>query len=776
MRAWARRIGLTLLVMLGLGLLGGAWWVKRQGIGPGEWAEYRTARVEVDAHGIPTIRGSDWAKVVEAQGYVLASDRYFHMDLLRRAAGGRLAEVFGQDLVPLDTRRRQEDWLGTADRAWLEATPEERDYLEAYARGVNDYLNHHGGRVGIEYTILGISPEPWSPRDSLLVLMLMCEQLATSAPGEALSSRWQDALPAEWYNFLFPTDHPWNQPLFGEKPRDRPALPERRLPNAPITAARTVPTTPADVTLADLGLASSGEGASNNWGWCRGEECYLANDPHLAATVPHLWYALRLQVAADDWVVGVALPGIPGVTLGMNPHLAWAFTNVGEDVDDYLKETLSEDGQRYVLRVEGGQPVWADVEARTETIRVKGGAEVQVTRRRTARGPLGPREHLSGEYARKWLPLLPGTLHIPTAIHRAKNWDELNLALDQMKVPAQNVLMLDRQGNLGYRASGTGIDRRISGRRPQPAIEGDWLGLLPPETRPRLYYYVRGEGAVSSTVARSIATANERIWVDTFGHGWAQDLRKDRIRRVLESKDHFSQEEMSALQLDTQSRAHQLLLRWIAERARVEGPEVEPLLGRWKAWDGDTGADPATYTEAIEAQDELMRLCLERVRAQLLPADAQALPYETRQPSAWMITMLEDQDGPAVFGLDPDELADHLVKTVLSKAKDRVPHPLSNRWRAQHPLAKVPVIGAYFAVDEPPQRGSHPVPRVEAPKYGASTRLVWNLAHPEESTWITPVGQSGHLGSPHYRDLQPIWHAGQTLKVLPPGWRGPEFK
>lgn len=775
MNRWIRRVGLTTVALFGVALIGGAAWVKRQGLGPGDWDDYPTAQVHFDDHGIPTIAGADWEQVIEAEGYVVASQRFFHLDLLRRAAGGRLAEVFGPDLVAIDKKRRLEDWLGAADRAWLVASPKERLYLEAYAKGVNQFLADHPTRVGVEYTLLGLTPEAWSPRDSLLVLLLMCEQLATSAPGEAITARWQDHLPAEWFEFLFPSDHPWNQPLFGDKPKAHPSLPRQPLRADPITTQVDAPSglwaegLSAEV-WASLGLDHAGEGASNSWAWCRGEHCFLANDPHLAATVPHLWFMVRLKVSPDEWVVGVSLPGIPGVTLGMNPHLAWAFTNVGEDVDDYLLETLSEDGARYVREMKGDAPVWAEVEVHEEEIRVKGAPSVKVVRRSTVRGPLGPREHLEGEYARKWLPLQPGVLHIPVEIFTAKDWDSVNLALDDMRVPAQNVLVLDRHGNLGYRASGTGIDRVVSGRRPQPALVGDWRGLLPASTRPRAYFYRQGAGAVSSTVALTLATANERIWVDPYGHPWAQDLRKERIRRFLESKDDFTQAEMTQLQLDTESRAHQLLLRWIAERADPQAPGAEVLLERWKTWDGTTTSDPETFTEAQEALQAMLDLCLGRVRAQLLPAELRELPYEARMPSAWWLTVLEDPEGFRVFGLEPQAVADHLVGRVLAQSKGRVPHPQANRWKAQHPLAKVPVLGAYFSVDEPAQIGSYTVPRVEAPKYGASTRLVWNLADPPSSTWITPVGQSGHLGSAHFRDLQAIWHAGRTLPVFDSGW------
>src|SRR5262249_47305798 len=161
-------------------------------------------------------------------------------------------------------------------------------------------------------------------------------------------------------------------------------------------------------------------------------------DPHLGNGVPDIWYALRLKVAADDWAVGVTVPGLPGVVLGMNPAVAWAFTNTGEGVDDYLKETLSGDGAQYLRRP--GE--WAKVDHKPFAIKVRGEAAPRtIVASFTERGPLAPRPHLgSDQYARQWLPLKPGMLRLPTGrIMRAKSLAELDAAFDAMAAPAQNV-------------------------------------------------------------------------------------------------------------------------------------------------------------------------------------------------------------------------------------------------------------------------------------------------------------------------------------------------
>lgn len=766
MKRWILRllaVVVALVVVAGLGVF---WLVRNQGASASELEAYEGATVRIDDFGIPTIDADSWPAAVEAQGYVTASQRFFHMDMIRRFSAGRVAELYGAAAVPLDEGRRLEDWPGVVAEAEKRLDAHDRELLEAYARGVNRFLEDHPRRVSLEYLVLGVEPEPWKIADTLFITILMSEQLATAAPDEAIRQRWHDALGDEWFDFLYPTDHPWNQPLFGTPDRTGPVMPTKPLPSAPIDAtelARADMPEPQRVAgLYDEDVA--GWGASNSWAWCGGDDCYLANDPHLAASVPHLWFMNRLRIAKDEWVVGVSIPGAPGIVLGMNAYLAWAFTNVGEDVDDYLLEELSEDGTKYVERIEDGEKVWAPVITKKHVIQVKGGAPVEVVSRHTSRGPIAKRDHLDGIYARRWLPLQPGLALPAFDTNRAKTWDEMMTALDDMRVPAQNVLVVDRHGNMGYRASGTGIVRKRSGRFPRAAVEDDWQGYEPASERPRLQIYVKGP---NPDAPRFIATANERIWVDPHGQKWTEDLRKDRIQRVLASKTKFVREDMEALQMDTVDRYHHMILDWLAAHTKASDPKATAMLARWKKWDGDAKSDVETYTEAIEAERMLLDVCIGRAKKAFLDgASPEALPYRARLDSAWVLTAMEQ--GFGVFGFTDEDLATKLV-TALA-AKDLEPYPTANRWKAQHAfVGRVPVVGEWLKIPETPQYGWSSVVQVERPKFGASTRMVWDLKDPKASTWVTPVGQSGHPFSGHYADLVKRYHEDVRLNVFDDG-------
>lgn len=772
-----RRVLLALAMLLVLAAAG-AWAIwNRQGLDDEAWADFEGATVEIDAHGVPTITAESWPALVEAQGYVTAANRLFQMDLMRRGAGGRLAAWFGEPALQVDEPRRQEDWSGQA--AWLaERLPaDERRLCDAYAAGVNRFIEDRPWGWGLEYAILRVRAEPWSCPDTMLLLMAMASDLSSSAGADAERAPWMASLPPEWARFLFPADHPWNVPMFGA-----PTAP-LRLPGQP------EPPTPADGALAPSAVEAPVPG-SNNWAWAGATGSFVANDPHLGARVPHLWFLVRLRVkpprGEDEWAVGATIPGLPGVVLGMNARLAWAFTNVGEDVDDYLLEQVSEDGGRYLARRgPDGAEVWQEVERRPYTIEVKGAPPREGQALFTHRGPLARRAQLGQRWAsRAWLPLQRDSRLARLAtvgVNRARDLDDLDRALDAFTFPAQNVVAADAAGNLLYRASGTGVQRAVSGDLPADAVAGEWLGLEPASSRPRL------RRAATEASPAWIATANERIWNTGFDHRWADDGRAARIRERLDGQTALTRADMEALQLDTYSRYHHVLVRWAIARHAPQDAQQAEAMARWASWDGHAAHDPATFTEALALASALKGALLAPVVARL-PAGLRELPYSWRRSDAWILATLgvgpEDGAAPdpttlfqspesgaagfAAFGLQEAEVAAAVVAAALRPAE---PYPSANRWTAQHPfVGRVPVLGDLFRIPEPEQLGHDGLVRTELPKFGASLRFVWDLRAPGSSTWITPVGQSGHVRSPHYRDLQAIWREGARLVALPPGW------
>ncbi len=198
---------------------------------------------------------------------------------------------------------------------------------------------------------------------------------------------------------------------------------------------------------------------------------------------------------------------------------------------------------------------------------------------------------------------------------------------------------------------------------------------------------------------------------------------------MLSARDDFSRADMNAMQLDTQSEYHRRLIQWMAARTTV--PE------RWKRWKGEATADADTFTDAIEVERLFEQLLVNRVRAHFgVPDDVR---YSARLDSAWVLTALGAKGALAAFGLDETEVAESIVARVTGVK--RAPYFIANRWQAQHPfVGRIPLVGDFFRVDEPEQAGWHDVVRVEQPKYGASTRLVWDLVRPDEQHLVASRG------------------------------------
>ncbi len=761
---WGRRALAFLAALLTLILIAAVWaavvW-RRQGLDPSELAAVPGTAVDVDAWGVPTISGPDWPTLAEGQGFVTAANRLWQMELTRRSSAGSLSELFGEAAIDADKRRLLEDWPGVADRLAAALPPDEAEICARYAAGVNRFIEENPGRWGVEFALLRVEPKPWTCSDSMLVMLAMARDLSTAADDESAEARWRDALDPEWEQLLFPVDHPWNHPLFGENAH---AL---HLPATALRGSEPTPQPPGDTPLYP---------GSNSWAW-RGETgAFLANDPHLGASVPQLWFMNRLRISATDWVVGASIPGLPLVVLGMNPTAAWGFTNVGEDVDDLVIEQVSEDGANYLASRTAGvdgaaeTEVWKPVERREHTLLVKGQAPQTVVSLHTDRGPLQRREALDGAWAsREWLPFQEPSAVAHLAMlgcAKARTIDDFQAAIGRFRFPAQNVVVMDRAGAMLYQASGLGVRRTVDGGRPAESLDGAWLGLESSAERPRLV--IPADGPQPAW----IATANARIWVGQPSDRWASDRRVERIRTVLAGRADLTREDMERLQMDTASRYHQILLEWVIARHPPADDGEAAMMDRWKAWDSFAANDPRTFTEALAVEATVRESLLDAVRRARLPAAFKQIPYAWGREDAWILLTLgvpnDDRSELAVdwssatpgferFGLIEGEVAQAAARAASAVVEL---YPVTNRWAAQHPfVSRVPLIGDWFKIGAPEQLGYANLVRSEKPRHGASARLVWDLRHPEQSTWITPVGQSGHVASAHYSDLQARYHA-----------------
>jgi penicillin amidase len=514
-----------------------------------------------DAHGAPTIDAANFDDLFFAQGYVTAQDRLFEMDGIRRSGAGELAEVFGSDYLQHD---RQQRILGlrVAARKTIELlSAEDRSHFEAYARGVNAYIESHRDRLPLEFRILRYSPRPWTPEDSAVVGIQMVEDLSTSPKHalvrEKILAKLGPELTADLYVNSSWHDRPptvtrpnLEQEIKGDQDEDDDEDDDSGTDSS-VTRLTPRPDIPAlpprtEMFFDERPLVLG----SNNWvvsgAHTVSGKPLLSNDMHLHHQMPNLWYEAHLRCANPTCgnfdVAGVTLPGYPYVIVGHNQRIAWGCTNLGPTVEDAYVETFNSDGQ--YLTPEG----WKKPEYRREVIRVKDKPDVIVDVALTRHGPIVT-DMVPGETRRlalRWT-LYDGMRSPFFAVDSAQKWEEFRHAFSEFDAPGQNVVYADVDGNIGYQATGK-IPIRAAGDGSLPENGSDnaheWVGYVPFEKLPSVFNPPSG----------IIATANSRIAPDGYRYSlsaeWDAPWRSARIYRVLESGKKFSAADMLTLETD----------------------------------------------------------------------------------------------------------------------------------------------------------------------------------------------------------------------------------
>ncbi len=478
-RRTARRVGLLSLGGILLLLIVAAAWVYFQARSalpqldgtltlPGLAAPVTVTR---DARGFPTIEAANLQDLFFAQGFVTAQDRLWQMDSMSRFAAGELSEILGDSFVEHDRQQRILGLRLAARRSAELLSAEDHARFDAYARGVNAYINASRNHLPLEFRLLHYKPRPWTVEDSMLIAAQMVEDLNHGPYRDALSrekilAKLGPELTDDLYVNSSWHDRPPTVPRAegddqdDENNNDDDGQPDPVVDRSPtrqnlvsLPANRALPT----ATDSEDGRFVTG---SNNWVVSGAHTVshlpLLSNDMHLGHQMPNLWYAAHLR-SGDFDVAGVTLPGLPYVIVGHNRRIAWGFTNIGPTVEDVYVESFNPAGQ--YLTPEG----WKQPEHRRETIHVKNKPDVFENVISTRHGPiitsLVPGE--TRQLALRWT--LYSGMHNPFfAVNSAQNWTEFRQAFSNLDEPGQNVVYADTAGNIGYQATGK-IPIRASG-------------------------------------------------------------------------------------------------------------------------------------------------------------------------------------------------------------------------------------------------------------------------------------------------------------------------
>ncbi|AXH97259.1 penicillin acylase family protein [Ornithinimicrobium avium] len=823
-----------------------------------------TGEVEVlrDGLGVPQIYADTPEDLFRAQGFVAAQDRFFQMDLRRHVVSGRLAELVGQGGVETDKVIRTLGWRRVAEQELPMLDPVARGYLQAYSAGVNAYIEEKGSpsTMGLEYAVLapsapGYRVEPWDPVDSLAWLKAMAWDLRGNYSDELARGRLVGKVSLSQLDELYPdypveehppilsleewapkrasgapgdsrggTSGPVVAPAPGQTvdPADRAGLVDPVAPPGPALGPlrNSLASGDAQDALAGTGLAmaavpalvGSGEGIGSNSWVVSGEHTesgrpLIANDPHLAVSQPGVWLqtGLHCRVVGPQCpfdVSGFTFAGYPGVIIGHNQSIAWAFTNLDPDVTDFFLEDVRED------RVLRGDE-YAPMDVRTETIKVAGGDDVTITVRETGHGPivsdviapaqeLGEDAPLDGvetsndyEVSLAWTALEPSrTGEAVFTLNAATDWEGFRDAARLFAAPSQNMLYADTSGNIGYQAPGLVPVRSSAthgtppGYYPAPGWDNayDWRGYVDFEDLP--WAYNPADGVIVAANQAVVRGTTPFLTVDS-DKGYRSTRILDLLTAQIEAGTPLTVEAMTQLQLDDRNPFAEVLVPYLTriDLGNEFYTQAQRLLDEWDLTAPAEGEQSAAAAYFYAVYDNL----LETVLDDELPPDLGASGHSRsmlllqelldRPDSAWW----DDRRTPGVV-----ESRDEVIRTAMVGARDDLTRALSKdvddwSWgelhqvRLEHEVlggeAVPAVVRGIFGQDPQPVSGGSSL--VNAMNWDASTdsfevtsapsmRMVVDLSDLDASRWVDQTGTSGHPFHPHWKDQTRAWIEGET--------------
>ena len=712
-----------------------------------------------DGRSIPYITAANENDLYFVQGYVTASDRLWQMDMMRRFARGETAELSGKATLEEDKRWRRLGFAKIAEESYQHLSPELKSALDTYARGVNAYLaSLDENSIPIEFKILQYKPRPWTPADTLIIGKILADALSSTWRQDLLKASLLQTLPKQKLDELTDGRTEFDVVLFG---RD---VAERRTASTAPNVSTISPETLAEAervdasreaSLARFGFFAKDLAASNNW-VISGKRTadgkpILANDPHLAPTAPGIWYLTYLETPSMR-VAGVTFPGVPGIVLGHNEHIAWGATNVGPDVQDLYLETFDAEGR---VKTPNG---WEAPTIHKETINVRANLLKPDTQPETlevteTRNGVVILEDGGKRYSLKWTARDPHNVDFEAffRLNRANDWKEFRQALSTYRGATQNFVYADVKGNIGWQVAG-GVPTRKTGDGSLPydgaSIEGDWTGFIALDELPNLYNPPSG----------LIVTANQRIAGTDYKYpqltrDFAPPWRARRIFDILNAEPKATMDTVRAAQYDSYNIPIANLAK---EIVKANAASLDTLV-LFKTWDGRMTPDSQSALIANE-----IRVCMgNRIAAANAPAPPVAIRERVldraikERSKLWLPSGTSDYES-LMRSCDAEAAASLEKRFGADRSKWTWGTVFMSRF--SHPLAAAPLIGAQFRTPSVGLEGSGQTPNVGS---GVSMRLISSPGNWDATRHVIPLGQSGDVRSGHFKDQFDLWRTGE---------------
>ncbi len=727
-------------------------------------------KVEIrrDSLGVPYIEARSDSDAYFALGFVHAQDRLFQMELYRRLGEGRLSEIFGAKVIPVDELFRSLEFKKMADSLYRSCSPLSKNILRWYSDGVNSYISR-AKALPAEFSMLKFHPGPWKPRDSFIVARLMAWELNISWWTKPVFGELYDSLGAQKASLLIP--------LFGGS-SGKMADASRDMRQSAIRGFMKA----NSQALAMLGGAKAPDCfGSNNWTIAPSRtntgSAILCNDPHLAFSEPARWYIVSIS-APNLHVIGVSLPGAPGIVIGRNDNIAWGMTNV-----------MSDDSDFYIMQPDSSNPnmYWYNGKllpfiTSEDTIEVKGATPYIFARRSTVLGPVvsgvisssykttsvgDENTEPGGIVALRWSAYWPSdevrSLYL---LNTARDFHDFLNALSYFGAPAQNFVYADVNGNIGYKAAGNIPLRRYPVPfLPQPGNTSKfvWDRFIPFNALPESY----------DPSAGFLATANNRTTPNNYPYYitnlYEPSARIDRITSFIEHHDTMSVALSRELQLDYYSQFMVSLNQHVLAACDSEKFYPKELV-YLKNFEGMIGAKSTAATILNMTFVNMLKNVLEPVMGRGL---YRRYVVVSNVPTRILNGMMEKpqqlaelygvSNGDSLLELDLTKSLQSSLETLRSEFG---PHPINWMWgrihtlELEHPLKSNAIVRAIYDSGPFPRGGNNTTVNngeysLDKPyhmKVGPSMRMIVDMGK-SGMYFSLPGGESGQILSPYYSNL-----------------------